>query len=200
MPLLLTCSKSYSIFYFWRRSRVIFLGSSLTKTNFYCHGRHFLCVSVGCGPTLLPRLVLSSAPGSAPRDIYGALFYHFPPFLFLCQLLPLCSFLLYLQLYFPTTHFLLSFKLLEIGLYAHSWWLWSLLSRLTLITILVLSQGPLMIYFQNLSFLTSLESTKWLTILFFVILSYLCSHDSAFSECFISVFLSANFTSPIHFL
>lgn len=122
-----------------------------------------------------------------------------PPF-FVHQLLPLCSILLCFQLHFSTIHFLLSFKLFEMGLYAYSWWLWSLLSRLTLITITALSWGPLMIYFQNLSFLTSLESTKWLTILFFVIFSYLCSHYSAFSECFLSVFLSANCTSPIHFL
>ena len=139
MPPLLTCSKSYSIFYSRRRSRVIFLGSSLTKTSFYCCGRHFLCVSVGCSPTLLPTLILNSALVLPPETSMVLCSISSPPFSVPHQLLPLCSFPLDFQLYFPIIHFLLSFRLLEIGLYAYSWWPWSLLSRLTLFTITALS-------------------------------------------------------------
>ena len=131
MPPLLTCSKSYSIFYSRRRSRVIFFGSSLTKTNFYRHGRHFLCVSAGCSPTLLPTLILNSAPGPAPRDIYGALFHQSPPLF--CSFINCFLYALSSSISNYTSPSFTFYSLSDFLKYAYSWWLWSLLSRLTLI-------------------------------------------------------------------
>lgn len=108
MPPLLTFSNSHSILYFRRRTRIIFLGSSLsTQTDFCFQCKHFFMCLRGMWCFLSAKADLTFCSGSYPWNTPSG--PCFISFLSLGQLLPLCLLPMSkcFQLYLPTIQLLL---------------------------------------------------------------------------------------------